>query len=238
MTSTTEANAGDRKKTEGFKDFIELFKAWLSTFEVNNQLFVEIMKDEELPLPARAIAAGVLIYIVTVKEIIPDIIKRFKILGLIDDVIVMIAGLSIIVPMMPTSRLEYYRQKYEAVVRIKEYEDILQSILGILWERLRQFAENLGHRSYKKATAEEIILSPVLREDLFDETMIYVANLNLDPTELDKQLKALPPPERVLGLLASGLEEEQKREDKDTTESKPRRLIGWALPTSKENTEQ
>ena len=66
----------------------------------------------------------------------------------------------------------------------------------------------------KNKTTEEVAQSAELREALFDETMVFVANLGLDPETLDKETKLLPSPEKVMGLLSSGLEEAQKRDKK------------------------
>ena len=237
MTAAGGVSTGDSQRASWFEDFVNLLNEWLSNLDLNSLIFVEIMKDSELQLSVRAMAAGVLIYLVAMKDIIPDITKTLRILGLIDDVIVMVAGLSVIIPLMPESQLEYYRQKYEAVARIRDYEDTLQSILGILWERLKQFVENLRNRSYKKETAEEIVQSLTLREELFDETMSYVADLNLDPGTLGKDLKALPAPESVISLLSSGLEEELEREAKEKAGSGSRLLWRQMLPKRKEEAE-
>ena len=45
--------------------------------------------------------------------------------------------------------------------------------------------------------------------------MVFIANLNLDPESLDSDIKQLPAPEKVIGLLSSGLEEAQKQQAKD-----------------------
>lgn len=208
-TATESGEAQDR-----FSRFVEFFRAFLKDFELNTILFAEIREDEDLPLSARAIAVGVLVYVRAARDIIPDLFPKLKILGLLDDVLVMAGGLSIIVPLIPEERLDYYRAKYTAVAKIHEYDRLLQETLGMLWDRLRQFVEGLKNRKYKKASAEEIVKSLELSEDLFDEAMIYVANLNLDPGTIDEGIKQLPPPETVFKLLAGGLEEEEERERK------------------------
>jgi hypothetical protein len=64
MTSETSSC---EPQTEGrFSVFIELIKTWLLNFEVNSQIFVEMMNDEQLPTSVRTIAIGVLIYVVWV----------------------------------------------------------------------------------------------------------------------------------------------------------------------------
>ena len=199
-------------QTNRYEIFIQIIKNWLADLGVNSKLFAEITEDEALPMTARTLASCVLQYLQLPTDLIPD---RYRFIGLIDDVIVMIVGLVIIAPLIPKERLNYYGQKYEAIGKVEEYERIMQATLGILWERLVQFVETLRKRTFKGKTTEEVVQSSELREDLFDETMIFVANLNLDPESLDSDIKQLPSPEKVIGLLSSGLEEAVKQQTKD-----------------------
>ena len=204
MTTTTRTNTFDL--------FIQIIKKWLIDLGVNTQLFNELAGDEALPMWARSLATGVLLYLDVPVDLIPE---KLRFIGLIDDMLVMIVGLAIIVPQIPEERLMYYRQqKYEAVDKIGEYEQIVKSTLGILWERLTIFVETLRKRTYRNKTTEEVAQSTELREALFDETMVFVANLGLDPETLDKETKLLPSPEKVMSLLSSGMEEAQKRDKK------------------------
>jgi len=203
MTTTAQTN--------NYELFIQLIKKWLTDLGVNAQLFNELAGDEALPRWIRSLVPGVLLYLAAPADLIPE---KLRFIGLIDDMLVMIVCLVIIVPQIPEERLTYYRQKYEAVDKIGEYEQIMKSTLGILWERLTRFVETLQKRTYKNKTTEEVAQSAELREALFDETMVFVANLGLDPETLDKETKLLPSPEKVMGLLSSGLEEAQKRDKK------------------------
>ncbi len=203
MTTTAQINT--------FEVFIQLIKKWIIDLGVNAQLFHELAGDEALPTEVRSSATGVLLYLVVPVDLIHE--KR-RFIGLIDDMLVMMVGLVIIVPQIPEERLTYYRQKYEAADKNGEYEQIVKSTLGILWERLSQFVETLQNRPYKNKTTEEVALSAELSDVLFDETMVFVANLGLGPETLDKETNPLPSPEKVMGLLSSGLEEAQKRDKK------------------------
>jgi uncharacterized membrane protein YkvA (DUF1232 family) len=200
-----------KAQTNTFELFLKVIKKWLIGLGVNAQLFIELAGDGALPMWVRKLAAGVLFYLNVRVDLIPE---KLRFIGLIDDVLVMIVGLGIIVPQIPEERLNNYCQKYEAVGQIGEYEQIIKSTLGILWERLTRFVETLQKRTYKNKTTEEVVQSAELREALFDETMVFVANIGLDPETLDKETKSLPSPEKVMGLLSSGLEESQKRDKK------------------------
>ena len=198
-------------QTNTFEVFKQIIKKWLTDLGINAQLFKELTGDESLPMWSRSLATGVLLYLDAPVDLIPE---KFRFIGLIDDMLVMIVGLVIIAPQIPEDRLTYYRQKYEAAGKIGEYESNLKSTLGILWERLTQIVETLPKRTYKNKTTAEVAQSAELREELFDETMVLVANLGLDPKALDKETKLLPSPELFIGLLSSGLEEAQKRDKK------------------------
>jgi uncharacterized membrane protein YkvA (DUF1232 family) len=116
-------------QTNTYDIFIQVIKKWLADLGVNSKLFAEITEDEGMPMAARTLASGVLSYLQLPTDLIPD---KYRFIGLIDDVIVMIVGLVIIAPLMPEERLNYYGQKHEAVGKIGEYERIMQSTLGIL----------------------------------------------------------------------------------------------------------
>jgi hypothetical protein len=113
----------------------------------------------------------------------------------------------------------------------------LKSALGLLWERLVRFVENLRQRKYKETSAEDVAQSPDLREDLFDETMIFVADLNLDPATLDNELLLLPTPEKVVGLLASGLAEDQERVEQGSKDDDAHSALGRLLRAGKGSTD-
>lgn len=201
----------EKTQTNTFDVFIKLIKTWLTDLGVNTQLFNELSGDEALPMWIRTSGAGILLYLNAPVDLIPE---KIKFIGLIDDMLIMIVGLIIIVPQIPEGRIAYYKQKYEAVGKIGESEQIVKSTLGILWERLTRIVETLPKRTYKNKTAEEVAKSAELREELFDDTMVYVANIGIDPVTFDKETKQLPSPEKVMGLLSSGLEEMQKRDKK------------------------
>ncbi|RMG21029.1 MAG: hypothetical protein D6732_27715 [Methanobacteriota archaeon] len=186
-------------------EFFRFIKKMVGELGLNSKLFAEIMDDETVLLSGRMLAVGVLLYVKS-GGLLPD---RW-IIGLIDDIIVMVAALVIIIPLIPESRLEYYRKKYEVVNRINEYEALMISILGILWERFIQFTERLRNRTYRGKSTEEVVHSDELREDIFDETMEFIANLNIDPATIDSEFERLPSPEKIIGLLSSGLEKEQR----------------------------
>ena len=229
MTTRVEDALGNAKQPGRFDAFVRVIKEWLENLGINSRIFVEMMEDETLSMPVRTMAAGVLLYLRSPIDLIPD---KLKLLGLVDDAIVMIVGLSIIVPLLPDDRLAYYAQKYKAVRTISDSVETLRSALGMLWEKLVEFVGKLRNKTYRGKTTEEVVQSPALREELFDDTMSFVAGLDLQPDTLPK---ALPSPEKVMGLLASGLEEEEESKDSENTISdRSRSALKRMLPGNKE----
>lgn len=170
------------------------------------------MKDGKLPVSARSLAIGVLGYLKSPIDIIPD---KLKMLGLVDDVLIMIVGLSIIVPLIPEERLSYYKQRYKEVERVHRSEQILKSFLGIIWDRLKVFTGNLHHTLYRENTTEEVVESETLQEDLYDDTMEFVAGLNLEPNAIDSEFEKLSVPETIIGMLANGMEDAEKQQQEE-----------------------
>lgn len=219
MTAQSNATPGADAKSTLVQAFREFFKRKLGAISIDTRIFAEIMNDPQVPLPARGIAAGVLVYLSTVRDIIRD---KLKIIGLIDDVIVMTIGLAICIDMMPVRHRAHYERKYDAVTKVHEDTDFLKGILGIVWNRLWSYVENLTSSKYRSHSMEEVVESDELREALYDDTMEYLAKSAVDPAVLDKEIARLPAPEKVVGLLTSGVEE------LDPSAEQSKGAVGWS----------
>ena len=130
MTPEAEPSQTNAEATDPFARFVGLVRTWLSDFDLNSELFAEIMQDEELLLQARILAAGVLMYLLSLRSLIPKGFTKGSILALVVDVVVMATALIIIVPTMSEKRSTYYRRKYPVVDQIGEYEEVLSAALG------------------------------------------------------------------------------------------------------------
>ena len=170
------------------------------------------MQDSSLPLSTRSLAIGVLVYLKSPIAIIPG---KWKMLGLVDDVLIMIIGLGIIVSLMPEERLSHYKQRYKEVEKLQQSEEILRSFLGIIWDRLKTFTNNLRFSTYQENTAEEVVQSENLQENLYDDTMEFVAGLNINPHTIDAEFEKLSMPEKIIGMLATGMEAAEKQQQEE-----------------------
>jgi len=189
------------------KTFFESLRDWILGFPQDTKILIEMAGDNDLSMSSRSLAVGALIYAIMPLDLIPD---KFGVIGLVDDVIVIRITLAIIREIDP-ERYVYYKGKYSQCAVLEKEIALLRSTLGALYSWLVALVKGLREKTFKKRTAEQIAQSPDLREELFDETMEYVANINLDPETVSRALLTTPP-ERIVHLLSSGLEDDQKRE--------------------------
>jgi uncharacterized membrane protein YkvA (DUF1232 family) len=171
------------------------------------RIFIEIADDESVPLGARVLAGGILAYLNAPRDILPD---RLKVVGLVDDIFIMTIGLNLCAERMPVETRQRHESKHEAVRQAKEDAELLQRALGIVWGRLVEFVRRLARRPYRGHTMEEVVQSEALLENLRDDTMEYVAEVAIDPATLDDQItKYLPAPDKIVGMLSDGLDEQE-----------------------------
>lgn len=190
------------------KTFFESLRDWILGLPRDIKILLEMAGDNELSISSRSLAVGALIYVIMPLDLIPE---KLRVIGLVDDVIVIRITLAVICE-IDSERCIHYKKKYpQTFVALEEEIALLKSTLGALYSWLVALVKSLREKAFKKRTAEQVAQSSDLREELFDEAMEYVANINLDPETVSRALLTAPP-ERIVHLLSSGLEDDQKRE--------------------------
>ena len=193
--------------------FFDLLTNWLISLPTDVKILIEMIGDDALEMKARTLAVGTVVYILTPIDLIPD---KLAVLGYIDDVIILRIVLAVITEIDP-DRAKYYRVKYPATFESLEQQiQILKETLGALYSWLRTLIDRLPKRRYQGKPAEEIVNSEETQEEMFDETMEYVANIDTNSKAIQDALLATPP-NRIIELISSGLEKEQKLEQKSQT---------------------
>jgi uncharacterized membrane protein YkvA (DUF1232 family) len=81
-------------------------------FQRKIRLAVALMKDKRLPLRARVVPPGLVLYLAMPIDIIPDFIP---VIGYLDDVIVMIVGVTFLLRLTPRPLLEEHLTRLEAI---------------------------------------------------------------------------------------------------------------------------
>ena len=182
---------------------------WIISLPTDVKILIEMIGDDKLDMRARSLAVGTTAYLIAAIGLIPDTVP---VLGLVDDVLVLHIALAIILQIDP-KRAEYYREKHpETIGSIDEQVQLLVDALGALYSWLEAFVKNLSQRRYKGQSTEETAQSTETREDIFDEAMIYAANVNVDEEMIRSRLLAAPP-NQLVSLLSDGLQKEQQRQE-------------------------
>ena len=203
------------------QNFFGMLAGWLQSLPTDIKILIEMIRDDELDLNARSVAVGVVIYILAPIDLIPE---KIPILGYIDDVIILHIGLMVILE-MDSVRAQYYREKYsDTFVVLDQQIELLRTTLGALYTWLKALVDKLQNRRYHGKTADEVTASEQIQDEMFDEAMEYAANVNVDRNTIEEALLSTPP-DRIVALLSSGLEDEQKRrieaeKDQETTKER------------------
>jgi len=217
------------------RSFFETLVRWIASLPSDIKVLVVMIGDDKLDMRARSLAVGTLLYLIASIDLIPD---NIPVLGYVDDVLVLHIALGVILQIDP-ERAEHYRKKYPEVIgRIDEQTQLLTDALGALYSWLKAFVESLAQRHYKGRRPEEVVRSASAREEIFDEAMVFAANINVNDATIRQTLLSSPP-DQLVKLLSAGLEKEQQRqaekERKRTTNilSRPRSGIQALLGRGK-----
>lgn len=202
------------------ENFFEILVRWLVSLPTDIKILIEMIGDDELDMKARSLAVGTIVYVLAPIDLIPE---KIPVLGYVDDVVVLHIAVALAVQIDP-NRGRYYREKYPQTFETLDQQiDLLRKTLGALYSWLTALVENLVKRRFRGQTAEDIIGSEKLHEDMFDAAMEYAADVNVDAETIRRALLAAPP-NRIVELLSDGLEEEQKRRVKEEQEGVTKRL--------------
>lgn len=222
MTRMTEKTAPKANMS-----FFETLVKWIKLLPADIKILVEMIGDDQLDLKARSLAVGTLVYLITAIDLIPD---KIPVLGIVDDVLVLHIALCIILRIDP-ERAAFYRAKYPARIKALDQEmQLVTDTLGALYSWLTAFVENLIHRRYKGQTTSDAAKSEKTREEIFDDAMVFAAQVGVDEETIRTKLLATPP-NRITKLLSDGLEKEQVRQEQTRAKETSGPLLpqGWRV---------
>jgi uncharacterized membrane protein YkvA (DUF1232 family) len=196
------------KDTQTETGFFDVLQRWLQSLPYELKIPLDMMGDEELKLEARTLAVGTTFYLLSPIDLIPE---KLPGIGYIDDAIILHMSLFAITEIDP-ARSQHYRSKYPGTYELLDRETaVLKETLGALYSWLVALVRNLRERDYKGREPSDVIDSAEVQDEIFDAAMEYAAGIDTDPKVIERALMAAPP-ERIVGLLSSGLEEDQKRQ--------------------------
>ena len=86
--------------------------------------------DRRTPWYAKALVAVIVAYAASPVDLIPDFIP---VLGYIDDLVLVPAGIYLALKMIPREVLEEYRQQAQAVMFPRKYQWLVPIIIILIW---------------------------------------------------------------------------------------------------------
>jgi len=93
-------------------------------------------KDKRVPWYAKALAAVVIAYLLSPIDLIPDFIP---VIGYLDDIIIVPAGIALTIKLIPAEALEEFKQKAHKDVSSVKGRWIAAGIIGAIWLLLLVF---------------------------------------------------------------------------------------------------
>lgn len=185
----------------------EVLAQWIANFPFDIKILLDIANDRHIETPKRALAVGVLGYILTPIDVLPD---KLRSLGLIDDVIMLRLALAVIWE-EGGDRRDLYVEMYPRVMTTLD-EDVafLEGALGTACDSIRQLTLRQAQRTYRDTTPMQVIYSDDLIDYLFTDATKFAARLRAASSSPMRTLARFSPQE-IVRLLETGLREEARR---------------------------
>ncbi len=191
----------------------ETLAQWIASFPFDIKILLDIASDRHLDTARRALAVGVLSYILTPIDVLPDTLRS---LGLIDDVVMLRLALAAIWDGQSDRRNLYVKMHPNLMSTLDEDVTFLDQALGTASDGVRQLTLRQARRTYRNATPEQVIYSDDLIEHLFTDATKFAARLRADSSSPLRTLARFSPQD-IVRLLETGLREEARRHAQSET---------------------
>lgn len=186
----------------------ETLAHWIANFPFDIKILLDIAGDKHLDIPKRALAIGVLSYILTPIDVLPD---KLRSLGLVDDVMMLRLALATIWD-EKSDRYNLYMKMHPGVMSTLDQDAaFLEKTLGTAYDGIHQLTLRQINRTYRQSTPEQVIYSDDLIDQIFNDATQFAARLRSDSSLALRTLARFSPPE-IARLLETGLREEARRE--------------------------
>ena len=166
------------------KQFVNRVQELLVMLPYDIKVFFEAISDENLPMEARKVAAGAIIYCLSPSDPIPD---SAGILGFVDDVTVVKIALSRLLELGGEEAAEFpkrFPDQYDGL------EGDLSLIRGYLGENMawleKRIREQLPNNRYKGKSTEEYLKDDEAQSFLYTEGLAFTTDYEIDEKEAAK----------------------------------------------------
>jgi uncharacterized membrane protein YkvA (DUF1232 family) len=166
--------------------FVELVRGWLVSLPHDLKIAFDAMDDENLPRPVREVAAGVVAYVVSPNDFISD--RNDAVVSFADDALLL--RLALTKALGKGEDEQAFRGRFpELFENLDENLGICKSVMGDLMTWLEGKVPNLATIEYKGKKATKYLDDEELREQLFDDGLVFRTDYPVDEKTIADKLK-------------------------------------------------
>jgi hypothetical protein len=164
--------------------FVELVRSWLVSLPHDLKIAFDAMDDENLPRPAREVATGVVMFIVTPK----DSADRNEPVAYADDAVLL--RLALHKALGKSEDEDAFRDRFpELFADLEDNLKLCKSVLGDLMTWLEQKVGALRTTSYKGKKLATYLDNEEAREALFEDGLVFRTDYPVDEKTIGDKLK-------------------------------------------------
>ncbi len=166
--------------------FVELVRNWLVSLPHDLKIAFDAMDDENLPRPVREVAAGVVAYVVSPNDFIAD--RNDAVVSFADDALLLRLALT---KALGAGEDEVaFRDRFpELFENLDDNLTLCKSVMGDLMTWLEGKVPNLATIEYKGKKATKYLDDEELREQLFDDGLVFRTDYPVDEKTIADKLK-------------------------------------------------
>ena len=166
--------------------FVELVRSWLVSLPHDLKIAFDAMDDENLPRPARELATGVVIYIVSPKDAAVD--GKDAIVSYADDTLLL--RLALQKALVEGEDEKAFRERFpELFEGLDDNLKLCKSVMGDLMTWLEQKLGTLRTITYKGKKLASFLDDDEARELLFDDGLVFRTDYPVDEKTIGDKLK-------------------------------------------------
>ncbi len=173
--------------TNADSQFVELVRSWLASLPHDLKIAFEAMDDENLPQPARELAAGAIVYVVSPNDFVSD--PSVAVASFVDDALMLRLVLRKILVKGEADAL-VLRERYTEVFETLEKDlDVCRVAMGDLMTWLDAKVDGLKNLEHKGKKTSAFLDDDEAREELFEDALGFRTDYPIDETTIGDKLK-------------------------------------------------
>ena len=166
--------------------FVELVRSWLVSLPHDLKIAFDAMDDENLPRPAREIATGAVIYIVSPKDSVSD--QKDQVISYADDAVLLRLALQKALEKGEDEKA--FRDRFpELFEGLDDNLKLCKSVMGDLMTWLEQKVPSLRTGNYKGKKIPSYLDDDEAREQLFDDGLVFRTDYPVDEKTIGDKVK-------------------------------------------------